>query len=319
MKLTFAPLRRVDTWRKYWRYSEGSCGLANCSGSKSLWGRVWQRRNGVHFDGVLYCHPQCLETAVRQELTRLQAYTPSSPPANRMPLGLLMVARGKLSYDQVLVALAAQRKSGGSIGEWFEKLGFLTEQEVAAALGLQWGCPVASSLEFHATSHNLPIAILETFLMWPVQHVSATNTLHIAFGKRVDHVTLYAIEKMLGCHTQPCVAAPRIIASRIERLRQEPRLGEIEFRSMRDTAEMVRIATGYIGRLAAEEIRISRLGSLIWLLMKNRLTSLHLLFRLRTDAQLPQVIEHLHSTGSVENEAHPWQKEVFSAFSASRR
>ena len=44
---------------------------------------------------MFYCQPQCLETALIGELTRLETLAPAPPPPNRIPLGLLMVARGR--------------------------------------------------------------------------------------------------------------------------------------------------------------------------------------------------------------------------------
>ena len=288
MDHTMARLSSVSAWGKYLTGSVQRCGLVNCSRPKSLWRRLWARRHGIRFDGVYYCHPQCLETAVQQELSWLQNQVPTPPSPNRMPLGLLMVARGKVTYDQVMTALAAQRTSGrGNIGEWFEKLGILTEQEVAAALALQWGCPLSSSLESNETGHQLPLALLETFQMWPLHYVRATNTQYLALGKRLDHASLYAIEKMLGCRVQPCVAPGKVIASRIERFRQEPHAREVEFRSMHDSAEIARIAISYIARLNAEEIRISRVRQFIWLLLKNHHTTTNLLFRLQENASRP--------------------------------
>jgi hypothetical protein len=317
-RLSFASIRN-----KAGAGSGNRCGLLNCPGPKALWRRIWTRNRGIRFNGVLYCHSQCLESAVGQALLRVQNQTSTPPPASRMPLGLLMVARGKLTYDQVSAALAAQKESGtGNIGEWFEKLGFLTEQEVTGALALQWGCPVSSSLEFDPTCHRLPLAILESFLMWPLHYVSATNTQYVAFGRRVDHAALYAIEKMVGCRVQPCVAPGKVIASRIERWRQRSRSGELEFRSIDDPAEIVRIAISYIAKLDADEVRMSRVGDFIWLLLKNPLTTMQLLFRLQSGtppalqagnllpAETPKVIPS--------NAALVWEK-AFSALSSAPR
>jgi hypothetical protein len=320
MKNVFTRPSFATTLEKYWGASSNRCGLLNCSGTKSLWRRVWARRHGVRFEGVLYCHPQCLETAFRQELLRVQNQATVPPPANRMPLGLLMVARGRLTYDQVSAALAAQKKTGtGNIGEWFEKLGFLTEQEVTGALALQWGCPVASSLEFAATSHKLPRGMLESFLMWPLHYVSATNTQYVAFGKRVDHAVLYAMEKMLGCRVQPCVAAGTAIAKLIERLRQEPRSGEVEFRSIGDPAEILRVATSYIARLDAEEVRMSRVGEFIWLLLKNRGTTINVTFRLQHETPPAEEAAEPDAAGIADftptSRRDLWQNGAFSAVS----
>ena len=323
MENVITRLSFVRSLQKFWAGSGKHCGLLNCSGRKSLWRRIWAKRPGIRLDGVLYCHPQCLETAFRRELLRLQRQTPASPAANRMPLGLLMVARGKLTYDQVSAALAAQKKSGtGNIGEWLEKLGFVSEQEITGALALQWGCPVSSSLESLGGSHNFPLPILETFLMWPLHYVSATNTQYVAFGKRVDHAALYAMEKMMDCSVQPCVASGKAISKLIERLGQESRTGEVEFRSIDDPAEIVRVAIGYIARLDAEEVRMSRVGNFIWLLLKGHSTTMQLLFRLQSGAQPALQVRDLRSavtTNVIANDgALVWQQKAISAFSATR-
>jgi len=321
MENVFTRLGIASTLEKYWGRCGNRCGLMECSGAKSLWRRVLGRQHGIRFDGALYCHPQCLETAMRQELLRVQNQTPSQLPANRMPLGLLMVARGKLTYDQVSAALAAQKKSGtGNIGEWFEKLGFVTEQEVTGALGLQWGCPVSSSLESAAGPHKFPLAILEAFQMWPLQYVSASNTQYVAFGKRVDHATLYAMEKMLDCRVQPCVASGKAIADLIEGLRQESRSGEVEFRSIEGLAEIVRIAVGYIARLNVEEVRMGRIGNFLWLRLKGRATTTNIMFRLQHEAPMTEEAAAFRREAPIDfvpkSAGELWQSGAFSALSA---
>ena len=44
---------------------------------------------------------------------------------------------------------------------------------------------------------SIPLSILEAFQMLPLNYVAPTNTLYLAFGERVDHAALYAIEKVL--------------------------------------------------------------------------------------------------------------------------
>ena len=73
-------------------------------------------------------------------------YTPLQPYANH----LVLVAHGLPTADH-------------PAGDWFEKLGFATEQQVTSALGLQWGCPVVSSLDTTASAPFswLPLAIMD--------------------------------------------------------------------------------------------------------------------------------------------------------------
>jgi hypothetical protein len=282
--------------------------------AQSVWQRLLDRNrpNGTLLQGAFYCRPECLEVALVRQLTRLRVLAPSPQPSNRIPLGLLMVARGKLSFIEVRAALEAQRRSRSGkigewkIGEWIEKLGFATEQDVTTALALQWGCPVATSVD-PSTVHslgNIPLPILEAFQMLPLNYASATNTLHVAFGERVDHAALYAIEKTLTCRTQPCVAGRKTIARQLEAMRQLSHPTDVEFGPMNDLAEMARIAGSYSARLSPEEVRLSRVGRFIWLRLEVRpavrakkpSTTTNLVFRMPTDSTSPFNPTYRHPT-----------------------
>lgn len=278
--------------------TQPECSLASCARPQSLWQRFRDRHrpNGTYLQGVFYCRPQCLESALVGQLSQLRIMAPAPQLPNRIPLGLLMVARGKLTYLEVSAALEAQRRARyGKIGEWIEKLGFATEQEVTTALALQWGCPVASSLDLSALQSfgNIPLPILETFQMLPFNYVASTNTLYLAFGERVDHAALYAVERILDCRTQPCVAGRQSIARQLDAMRQMPRPHDVEFGPMNDLAEMARIASSYTARLTPERVRLSRIGRFIWLRLdvnrymrsKTHPLATNLIFRLATASQ----------------------------------
>jgi hypothetical protein len=233
-------------------------------------------------DEKFYCQPRCLETALVAQIARLRNIPQPVPPPNRIPLGLLMVARGKLTHVEVRAALEAQRRAGyGKIGDWLEKLGFASEQEVTAALAVQWGCPLVSSFDLGIVDMpgSIPLPILESFQMLPANYTAATNTLYLAFGERVDHAALYTIERTLDCRTQPCVAQRRKIACRLDDLRQMPRPGDVEFVT-RDFGEMARITSSYVNRVNPEQVRICRMGSFIWLRLKARAAATNLVFNL---------------------------------------
>jgi len=284
------------TWSADWikRHHSDSkharCALVSCSGRKTLWQRLVRRHTGSFLHGDFYCGPQCLEAALLGQISRLRAMTPPIQPPNRIPLGLLMVARGKLTHLEVRAALEAQRRArSGKIGEWFEKLGFATEQDVTAALALQWGCPVVSSFDPSTVDSpgNIPLPVLEAFQMLPFNYAALNNTLYLAFGERVDHAALYAIEKVLDCRTQPCVAGRKSIARQLEFMRQLSHPGDVEFRT-RDLNEMARITSSYLTRLNPEEVRLSRIGRFIWLRLKARSAATNLLFCLQPDSSQPR-------------------------------
>ena len=207
-----------------------------------------------------------------------------------------MVARGWLTHEQVVTAVAAQQSANsGKIGDWFEKLGFATEQQVTSALGLQWGCPVASSLDSVANAPfgRIPFGILEAFQMLPLHFVPATHTLYIAFGERVDHAALYTIEKILDCRTQPCVGVRKSVAAELDQMRQQPRSHEVEFGPMHDCTEIGRVSASYMLRLGADEARLGRVGQFIWLRLRVQALHTDLLFRLGVEAQSANNVQRL--------------------------
>lgn len=197
-----------------------------------------------------------------------------------------MVARGKLTHVEVRAALEAQRRAHyGKIGDWFEKLGFASEQDVTTALALQWGCPVASSFDPSAVDSpgNIPLPILEAFQMIPINYAAATNRLYLACGERVVHAALFGIERVLDCRTQPCVAGRKSIARQLESMRQLSHPGDVEFLT-RDLKEMARITSSYVTRLSPEDVRLSRVGGFIWLRLKSKSSATNLVFRLQSDS-----------------------------------
>jgi hypothetical protein len=296
MRRLFKVVTLLDRWTKRLEETHSECGLVGCSGPKTRWARFLHHRSGTYLQGMFYCQRQCLETALTAQLARLHAIAPPARPSNRIPLGLLMVARGWLTYEQVVTALAAQQSArSGQIGEWFEKLGFATEQQVTSALGLQWGCPVTSSLDSAAVAAlgRIPLGIMESFQMLPLQFVSATNTIYVAFGQRVDHAALYAIEKLLDCRTQPCVAGRKVIADELIRMRQQPRPRELEFGPMHDFAEIGRVSVSYMLRLGTDEARLARVGPFIWLRLRAQSSHTDLLFRLGLESQSAQNVQRL--------------------------
>jgi len=196
------------------------------------------------------------------------------------------------AYGCVPDAVDAMRNGAcdyGSIGDWIEKLGFASEQDVTAALALQWGCPVASSFDHSIVDSpgNIPLRILEAFQMIPFNYAASTNTLYLAFGARVDHAALYAIERILDCLTQPCVAPSKSVARQLEQLRLLARPNDVEF-ATRDLVEMARITSSYIARLSPEDVRLSRVGRFIWLRMKARRALINLLFCLQANSAQPR-------------------------------
>ncbi len=190
-------------------------GRRECIHGPRAWRRLRRRPSGSVFQGCWYCTDHCLERALTDATRRLRSVSRRAPAPHRIPLGLLLLSRQQLTVEQLRVSLEAQRAAGhGRIGEWFQTLGFVSEQQVTAALARQWSCPVlrpnSIALGCEHTA-EIPITLLESCVMIPLNDVDSTATLHIAFGDSIDYSALYAIERMLGCHTDACLAAPSLV------------------------------------------------------------------------------------------------------------
>jgi hypothetical protein len=180
----------------------------------------------------------------------------------------LLLSRRQLSAEQLRSALESQRNAGrGKIGEWLQTLGFISEPQVTAALARQWSCPVLRAGFVSAGASRapqIPITLLESFAMIPVDYVESTSTLHIAFGEGIDHSVLYAIEQMLGCHTRSCMALPSFVRQSLQPLLERRGEDEVVFDRVADDAEFSRIVRSYCVRLSVSEIRLVACGPHFW-------------------------------------------------------
>ena len=287
----------ASTIRSKWETVFPRCREADC-GSRKMWRRLYWRRAGIHLENSWYCGPQCFEHAVCRSLTRAQSASPSKtqPVRHRIPLGLLMLSRGQLTNRQLRMALDAQRTSGtGRIGHWLEQLGFATEQQITAALGVQWACPVFPISTARDNCEGLlPLPLLEAFRMLPVQFVPATRLLYVAFCESIEYTALYAIEQMLRCRTEACLVGDSAMTDALGLLAESRRPADILFDGCRDAAEMARITCGYALKLGASEVRIACCGEFIWARLECSREPANLLFHRRDTA--PQG-DTLHLTG----------------------
>ncbi len=125
-------------WREFWLKAAPPCGHADCQHTQSLWGRLRGRPGGVVIQGSRYCRDECLERALTIALARIPHASKRVATPHRVPLGLLLLSRQQLTVEQLRTALAAQKRAGrGRIGDWLLTLGFVSEQQVTAALARQ--------------------------------------------------------------------------------------------------------------------------------------------------------------------------------------
>jgi len=266
------------------------CEATACSAARRAWRRMhwWQGRIRLH--GSWYCSPQCFEEAARERFER--AFAEAVPRAraqqHRIPLGLLLLSRGQLTNRQLRSALEAQQSSGQRrIGEWLETLGFVSEQQITAALGLQWACPVLASGvgRDYESARLLPYRLMERLSMLPVRFVAATRVFHLAFCFGIDYTAMNGIEQMLDCRTEACLVSRSTLEQALERIGHGRRLGDLLFESQRLPGEMAHITSSYVLKFGAEDVRIVACGEYIWTRLQAGSNITNLLFQRTSGSQ----------------------------------
>lgn len=247
----------------------------------------------MRLHGAQYCRAECLELALI-EILRERPAPHRRPAPRRIPLGLLLLSRQQLTADQLRFALEAQREASCAdsippctkkIGAWLQELGFVTEQQVTAALARQWSRPLLQSRLMTPASRRfppIPSRLLECFQMMPADVCEPSRTLLMAFSDGIDYPVLYAIEQMLGCRTEPCLVPPSTLRTALQSLAQERASGEINFDRVRDAGECAHIVANYASTVKAEEVRLARCGEYFWFRLElQRREAVTLLFSFR--------------------------------------
>jgi hypothetical protein len=271
--------------RKSRRQPASVCEGPACPHRGRLWPSWLRIVSPIQFEGRLYCDAKCLMPVLTARVQRLQTgFVDAVRKPNRMPLGLVLLQRGALSQAQLREALGRQREAGrGRIGYWLRELGMVDEQNLTAALGQQYGCPVFP-LERMASpmllSDLIPLTLLESACVVPAHSASNGNVLYLAFGDRVDHSTLFAIEQMLGRQTVGCVAREAVVNEVLELFRRAGQRDEIRFDSVREPSEMTGTICNYARELEAQRIAVINTSTFVWARFHSRKSIRDVLFKM---------------------------------------
>jgi len=262
-----------------------SCASLECSRRKRLFPLYFLRNSGTEFDDRWYCSTECLERAVRLAVQSLiSRFLFERPRTYRLPVGLLLVNRGQISYAQLREALRMQRAGGtGKIGMWLRQMNATSEEHVVNALAQQWACPVYPLERHpHAVTWNdvAPFTLFESVRAVPAHMSLDGKILHVAFSERVDHTTLYALERILDCRTVACVASEAAVNALLEVQSSQASRSEISFDSVRDAAGITSAICSYVQRIEAPRVKLTRAGVHLWARLYRGRESRDLVFRI---------------------------------------
>jgi hypothetical protein len=125
---------------------------------------------------------------------------------------------------------------------------------------------------------TIPFHLLRKFHMVPVHFSNDHRVLHMAFAEKIEYRALFAIEQVLGCKTEACLATREQVEAALDYTEAQTSRGETLFEDITGPEQMRRIISSYISTMHASEIRVTSCGKLFWIRIFGRDLSADLLF-----------------------------------------
>lgn len=173
------------------------CGNLECAGG---WTAPWRSRKRPIFEGQWGCAGRCVLAMVRLAVRResWDGLVEDAPHRHRVPLGLVMLAQGWITQEQLRKALDAQRAHGtGRIGDWLVTECGVDADRVTRGLSVQWNCPVLTTEGFSPKEMALvmPRVFVEEFGLLPLR-VAGSRILYLGFQDRMDASVSLGVEQV---------------------------------------------------------------------------------------------------------------------------
>ncbi|HEY0784646.1 MAG TPA: hypothetical protein VGD62_02170 [Acidobacteriaceae bacterium] len=180
------------------------CSNAECQKPAGRWSLD---QGGCVFAGGRPCSAECLEEMLRSTLAREHGLSTAAALAvgTRVRIGEILVGQGVITEAQLERALRSQRLTGaGRLGTWLRQQTQLPEEDFAAALSIQWQCPVFRVGAFapERMAPFLPKPLVEAFGALPLRISRAPEQLTVCFEDRLDSELLRACERMHGIRVE---------------------------------------------------------------------------------------------------------------------
>jgi len=278
-------MARISGILSRWQNPAPPCANAECP-HRGFFQGFKSRHNGISLAQERFCCPECFETGLKGKITALSTTQGKATmrQGSRIPLGLLLLSRGILTTQQIRVVLERQQSTGENFGDAAQQLGFVTPEQVTAAVAKQWACPVFPLGErFPETKIRIPRRLLELYRMLPVHYAEQERRLLIGFVNSVHHHILYTIEHMTSCVVAPCFITGRDYERNLlSAPPPESRDDELLFDQTMDASEMARIARSYVVQVGAQKARLGRCRDYLWARIWGRQREFDLLFRVQT-------------------------------------
>lgn len=133
-------------------------------------------------------------------------------------LGELLVERGVINQEQIVMAAAYQKEHGGLFGEVLVQLKFATEEDIAQALTYQYGFPYLPLANYEIDPeilNSVPQDVCRKFCLIPIDKIGKSLTL--AMSDPLNMNAIDDIELITDCAVQTFVSTSTDIKEAIDK------------------------------------------------------------------------------------------------------
>ena len=268
-----------------WKSMYAACSLATCRNTLLM--RSVQSRVGINVGQAWYCSMDCFAAAARTMFTSLCGGTVlEMPHVPRRSIGLVLLAKGTLTDEQLRSALAQSKLRGEELEETLIRLGLASERQLTAARAAQWGYPVLGQDRVgQPVQADVPSILLQTCTAAPLHYSVAAKRFLLGFVYRVEHSLLNALEQMTECRAEPCFITPTEYVEQMERLTAVPDCEEVVFENPQTPAQMAKTTAGFAVEIGAREARFAQCREYVWSRLAGKRRKIDVLFRVKITAE----------------------------------
>lgn len=219
-------------------------------------------------EGRWCCSEQCLQARVASFVRRgMPVQTVQQEHQHRIPLGLLLLAQGAISQEQLRFARQRAENTGERIGDILVRYCGLPESRLLRGIATQWGC---SSWDVNGTIANnmacvAPHGVLRATGMLPLR-LQPDGAISVAFVDAPDASAVFALRRMHDRAVDVGIAGGRHFLEATNQLMLQESV-QVEESQCANEDELIRQWAKTIQRLAPVESRWVRLHGMFWMRM----------------------------------------------------
>jgi hypothetical protein len=268
------------------------CYRKECNRIRSEFNIFLNRRRPPLYEGNIFCSDGCLQMHFESELNekwrRLQLEQDRRIP--RPKLGSILMQTAFLTRDQLDEAIKLQAQTHeGRIGEWLQKLGFVEEHQITAALAKQYGLPLINLSNSDANAdavRMIPGKVAKCSGLVPVGFDDSQTALRVAVTAPVNFHSQEAIRRMVRKGIVPYIGDQSAIQRLLEKLYEPEDLDLSNVPTFSSLEELVEVGNEIISSAInnrAQDVQAELMQDFFWIRLDFPTKSHHHFFRYVAD------------------------------------